>query len=193
MYCSDSLDFRLKCLFLGLSSALTLTGFGASAVNAQMTDADVYEHVIKPQEQKRAGEVADILARPSNWGPGEIRSNGNYGGIAWYAKGGGDYGYIVARGFISPTSARIQMEMECDERKVACEGTRPISNQWLAIGKHRDKVRYVTAGAETRAAAEAMVLEQCKAEGAICVIQDVFNIMPHKRGISNLRPKVVQK
>jgi len=56
-----------------------------------------------------------------------------------------------------------------------------------------NKISYVTAGAETRAAAEAMVLEQCRKEGAECVIQDVFNVMPHKRGITHLRPKVVQK
>jgi|GEM_PF-6433239 len=181
-----------RCVIALLCTA-TLTGFGATAQSPLTTDAEIYQHIIKPQEEKNAAEMAQIGSRPYNWGPGDIRSNANYGGIAWYAKSGGDYGYIVARGYISPTSAAVQMDMECSQRKVACEGARAVSNQWLAIGKHMNKIRYVTAGAETRAAAEAMVLEQCKKEGAECVIQDVFNVMPHKRGITHLRPKVVQK
>ena len=158
-----------------------------------MTNADAYEHVVKPQEQKRAAEVADILARPSNWGPGEIRSNGNYGGIAWYQKNGGDYGYIVASGYISPTSAGVQMDMECDSRKVQCEAKRMLTNQWLAIGKRTDTIHYVTAPAQSRKEAEALVLAQCQKEGGSCIIQDAFDIMPHKRGITYMRPRVKQR
>jgi Domain of unknown function (DUF4189) len=176
-----------------LLGAAAFASVGSGSAAAQMTNADVYEHVVKPQEEQRAAEVADILARPSNWGPGEIRSNGNYGGIAWYAKPNGDYGYIVARGYISPTSAKVQMDIECDGRKVACEEIRMLTNQWLVIAKRTDKVRYITASGQSRKDAEAMALEQCKNEGGTCIIQDAFDVMPNKRGVSHLRPKVKQR
>lgn len=176
-----------------LIGAVAFASIGTAPAAAQMTNADVYEHVVKPQEQQRAAEVADILARPSNWGPGEIRSDGNYGGIAWYAKPSGDYGYIVARGYISPTSAKVQMDIECYGRKVACEDIRMLTNQWLVVAKRTDKVRYITASGQSRKDAEAVVLNQCKNEGGTCIIQDAFDIMPHKRGISHLRPKVKQR
>ena len=176
-----------------LFCAAVVSGTAVTPANAQMTDADVYEHVIKPQEEKRAGEIAAIMARPPNWGPGEIRSDGNYGGIAWYQKSGGDYGYIVARGYISPTSANVQMDMECDARKVQCEGKRMLTNQWLAIGKRTDTIRYVTASAQNRKEAEALVYAQCKKDGGSCIIQDAFDITPHKRGITYMRPRVKQR
>lgn len=165
----------------------------ATPAGAQMTDADVYHHVIKPQEDQRAAQTAEILSRPSNWGPGEVRSNANYGAIAWYAKAGGQYGYIFARGFISPTSVDVQMRIECDERKVACEGKRLMANQWFVVGKHVGRDRFVTAAGDTRAQAETLVLEQCRIEGTTCTIQDAFDVMPHKRGVTHLRPKVVQR
>jgi Domain of unknown function (DUF4189) len=170
-----------------------LIGMSPLPAAAQMTDADVYEHVVKPQEERRAAEVADILARPSNWGPGEIRSNGNYGGISWYKKPNGDYGYIVARGYISPTSAKVQMEMECEGRRVVCEGTRLLTNEWFVIAKSADGARYLTASAQSRKEAEATVIEECRKRGNTCAIQDAFDVMPHKRGTSNLRPKVKQR
>ena len=158
------LNRRAVALLFG---SIALASIGVTSASAQMTDADVYEHIIKPQEEKRAGEIADIMARPSNWGPGEIRSNVNYGGIAWYQKGGGDYGYIVTRGYISPTSASVQMSMECDSLKLACEGSRMLTNQWLVDGKRPDTNRYVTASAQSRKEAEALVLEQCQNEVAV--------------------------
>lgn len=177
----------------GLLCAVALIVVSSSPVAAQMTDADVYEHVVKPQEERRAAEVADILARPSNWGPGEIRSNGNYGGISWYKKPNSDYGYIVARGYISPSSAKVQMEMECEGRRVVCQGTRMLTNEWLVIAKSANDARYLTASAQSRKEAEAMVIEECKKRGDTCAIQDAFDVMPHKRGISNLRPRVKQR
>ena len=180
-------------LFLALASALLVSAFGAASAAAQSTDAETYENVIRPEEERRAAAVAEIMARPSNWGPGEIRSNANYGAIAWYEKGGGDYGYIVARGYISPTSAQVQMEMECDQRRVTCEESRVVSNQWLAIGKRTDIVHYVTAAGQTREEASARVAEQCRADGGTCTILDVFDINPHRRGMSHLRPRVVQR
>ena len=171
----------------------TLASIGQTSAVAQMTEAEVYEFVIKPQEEKRAADTAAILARPSNWGPGEIRSNGNYGGITWYKKPSGDYGYIVARGYISPTSAKVQMDIECYERKVACEGTRMLNNEWLVIGKRTEKVHFVTASAQNRKDGEVRVLAECKKDGGACVIQDAFDVMAHKRGISHLRPKVTQR
>lgn len=176
-----------------VAGVILIAAASFSPASAQMTDAEVYENVIKPQEESRAREVTDILARPSNWGPGEIRSNSNFGSIAWYKKSNGDYGYIVARGYISPTSANVQMSIECDSRRVTCEGNRVVANQWLAIGKRTDKLHYTTAAGQTRKEAEALVLQQCRQDGGTCIIQDVFDIMPHKRGMTNLRPKVQQR
>lgn len=99
-----------------------VSAFGAASAAAQSTDAETYENVIRPQLERDAVVEAEIRARPQNWGPGEIRSNANYGAIAWYEKGGGDWGYIVARGYISPPSAEVQMMIECDERRVVCAG-----------------------------------------------------------------------
>ena len=145
-------------------------------------------------EGQAADREAEIRAMPSNWGPGEIRSNENYGAIAWYEKGGGDYGYIVARGYISRTSAEVQMMMECDQRRVTCEESRVVSNQWLAIGKRTDIVHYVTAAGQTREEASAAVAEQCRAEGGTCTVLDVFDINPHRRGMAHLRPgRTVQR
>ena len=187
---SNSLRIMGTRILIGLIAAASLAGLTASPVSAQMTDADVYEHVVKPQEEKRAADIAEILARPSNWGPGEIRDNSSFGGIAWYDKGNGDYGYIVTRGYISTTSASVQMMIECNKLKVECQGSRPLANQWLAVGKRTDKIHYVTSGGDTRETAEARVLAMCREEGGTCVIQSVHNIMPHKRGITYLRPKV---
>jgi hypothetical protein len=194
MHYFKTLNFSNNGSAIALLCIVALAGMSSSPVAAQMSDADVYEHVVKPQEEKRAAEVAEIMARPSNWGPGEIRSNGNYGGIAWYRKSNGDYGYIVARGYISPTSATVQMEMECDSRRVACEGARLLTNEWLAIGKRSADGRYLTASAKSRLEAEAIVMLECKKmSGDTCVILDAFDVMPHKRGMSHLRPKVIQK
>ena len=77
-------------LFVALASALMVSAFGAASAAAQSTDAETYENVIRPEEDRRAAAVAEIMARPSNWGPGEIRSNENYGAIAWCEKGGED-------------------------------------------------------------------------------------------------------
>ena len=57
-----------------LFGSITLASIGVTSASAQMTDADVYEHIIKSQDEKRAGEIADIMARPSNWHPGEIQA-----------------------------------------------------------------------------------------------------------------------
>ena len=51
------------------------------------------------------------------------------GGIAWYQKGDGDYGYVVTRDYISPTSASVQMTMECEARKVTCESGGMLTHQ----------------------------------------------------------------
>lgn len=176
-----------------VASAVLISGLGAAQARAQAVDAETYENVIRPQLERDAAAVAEIHARPPNWDPGEIRSNGNYGAIAWYEKAGGDYGYIVARGFISPTSADVQMRIECDERRVTCEGNRVVANQWLAIGRRTDIVHYVTAAGQTRGEAEALVAEQCRADGGSCTLLDVFDINPHRRGMSHLRPRVEQR
>lgn len=172
--------------------AAALLVIGSTPASAQSTSAQTYEQFIRPQEERHAAAVAEIMARPSNWGPGEIRDNANYGAISWYEKGGGEYGYIVARGYISPTSAQVQMMMECDQRRVTCQGTRLVSNQWLAIGKRNDVIRYVTAAGRTRDEATAVMAEQCRAEGGDCTVLDVFDINPNRRGMSFLRPRVEQ-
>lgn len=176
-----------------LVAAVMISGFVAAQAHAQAVDPETYENVIRPQLERDAAAVAEIHARPPNWDPGEIRSNGNYGAIAWYEKAGGDYGYIVARGFISPTSAEVQMRIECDERRVNCEGNRVVANQWLAIGKRTDIIHYVTASGQTRGEAEALVAEQRRADGGSCTLLDVFDINPHRRGMSHLRPRVEQR
>jgi hypothetical protein len=68
-----------------------------------------------------------------------------------------------------------------------------VSNQWLAIGKRTDIVHYVTAAGQTREEASARVAEQCRADGGTCTLLDVFDINPHRRGMSHLRPRVVQR
>jgi Domain of unknown function (DUF4189) len=161
-----------------------------SAEHARRVTEDHFRGVAEAQT---AASYAAISAMPVDWGPGEIRDNGNYGAIAWYEKGGGDYGYIVARGYISPTSAQVQMTIECDERRVTCEGHRLVSNQWLAIGKRNDVIRYVTAAGRTRDEATAVMAEQCRAEGGDCTVLDVFDINPHRRGMAFLRPRVQQR
>ena len=176
-----------------LASALLISGFGAAQANAQTVSAETYENVIRPQLERDAATVAEINNRPPNWDPGEVRSNGNYGAIAWYKKASGDYGYIVARGFISPTSADVQMRIECDERRVTCEGARVVANQWLAIGKRTDILHYVTAAGQTREEATALVAQQCRTDGGSCTVLDVFDINPHRRGMSFLRPRVEQR
>ena len=187
-----------------LAAAMMLSAPSALAQDQSHADRNRQEQAARDQqatedhfrgaaEGQGGASEAEIRARPSNWGPGEIRSNANYGAIAWYEKGGGDYGYIVARGYISPTSAQVQMEMECDQRRVTCEESRVVSNQWLAIGKRTDIVHYVTAAGQTREEASARVAEQCRADGGTCTILDVFDINPHRRGMSHLRPRVVQR
>ena len=193
MICPRSLRLGSGKSRAALSSLMLAVACIAAPVGAQMTEADVYHHVIKPQEDQQAAATAEIMSRPPNWGPGEIRSNANYGAIAWYEKSNGQYGYIFARGFISPTSVDVQMSIECDERKVACEGKRLMANKWFVIGKHTGRDRFVTAAGETRAQAEMLVQGQCQKEGGACTIEDAFDVMPHKRGISNLRPKVIQR
>lgn len=193
MHRSIAVGWMQQRVAAALLCAVTVLAIGAAPASAQSTDAEVYENVIRPQEERQAAAVADILARPSEWGPGEIRSNGNYGSIAWYEKGGGQYGYIVARGYISPTSAEVQMRIECDERRVVCEGNRVVANQWLAIGKRDDIVHYVTASGQTREEATTLVAEQCRADGGTCTVLDVFDINPHRRGMAYLRPRVVQR
>lgn len=152
----------------------------------------VEDHYRGEADAQTATTEAEIRARPSNWGPGEIRNNSNYGAIAWYQKGGGEYGYIVARGFISP-AVETTMRIECYERRVACELTRVVSDQWLAIGKRTDIIHYVTGSGQTREEARAAIAEQCRIEGGTCTVLDVFDITPHRRGISHLRPRVVQR
>ena len=187
---SNSLRIMGTRILIGLIAAASLAGLTASPVSAQMTDADVYEHVVKPQEEKRAADIAEIMARPSNWGPGESLENNSFGGIAFYDKGNGDDGYIVTRGYISATSASVQMMIECNKLQVGCQSSQPIANQWLAVGKRTDKIHYVALAGDTRETAEARVMAQCALEGGPCLIQSVHNIMPHKRGITYLRPKV---
>lgn len=46
-----------------LISVVLTGGLATVPAYAQMSNVEVYEHVVKPQEEKRAGEVAAILAR----------------------------------------------------------------------------------------------------------------------------------
>ena len=195
---STSIATVLACaVLLSAPSALAQSHADRNRQEQAARDQQTTEDHFRGEEAARGGSVpseAEIRARPSNWLPGEIRSNGNYGAIAWYEKGGGDYGYIVARGYISPTSAQVQMMIECDQRRVTCEESRVVSNQWLAIGKRTDIVHYVTAAGQTREEASAAVAAQCRVEGGTCTVLDVFDINPHRRGMSHLRPsRTVQR
>lgn len=149
-------------------------------------------------EAARGGALpseAEIRSRPTtNWIPGESLDNSNYGSLAWYDKGGGEYGYIVARGYISHTSAQVQMMMECNQREVVCGDTLVVSNTWLAIGKRTDIMHYVAISGQTRDEAVARLAEHCRIEGGTCTVTDVFDINPHRRGITYLRPgRTVQR
>lgn len=68
-----------------------------------------------------------------------------------------------------------------------------MSNQWLAIGKRTDIIHFVTAAGQTRDEAIALMAEQCRKDGGICTVLDVFDINPHRRGMSFLRPRVEQR
>ena len=189
-----------------LAAAVVLSAPSAFAQDQSHADRNRREQAARDQqaaehhhrgvaEAQTAATEAEIRAMPStNFLPGEIRDNANYGAIAWYEKGGGEYGYIVARGYISMASAEVQMMIECDQRRVTCEGNRVVSNQWLAIGKRTDIVHYVTAPGQTREEASAAVAEQCRTDGGTCTVLDVFDINPHRRGMHHLRPaRTVQR
>ena len=85
------------------------------------------------------------MARPSNWGPGEIRDAVNFGALAWYEKGPGQYGYVFNKGSIRDISAQMNVEMECERRRLSCEGMKLVRNQWLVIGSYNSRVHFVTA------------------------------------------------
>ena len=169
-----------------LAAAVVLS---ASSALAQVVDPNTQEQT----RRQRQEDDDNYWRQQQAAGPGESRRNENYGAIAWYEKGGGDYGYIVARGYVSPTSVEMDMMMECGQRRVTCEESRIVSNQWLAIGKRSDIVHYVTAAGQTREEASARVAEQCRAAGGTCTVLDVFDINPHRRGMSHLQPRVVQR
>jgi hypothetical protein len=169
----------LACLVL-LASGLAGVSFVSAQSQAQR-DADYYNH-IKPELDKQAAETAAILARPSNWGPGEIRSNVNYSALAWYPKRSGEYGYVFYGGSIRDVSASMGLDIYCSERKIMCEGTRVVMNEWLAVGTHSSPTRYVTATGATRAAAEAAVHAHCLSINKTCTVRDTFSSVPHPRG-----------
>ncbi len=146
-----------------------------------------YYHYIKPQLDQQAAETAEILSRPSNWGPGEIRDAVNYGALAWYEKSPGKYGYVFNQGSIRDMSASLNVDIECTERRITCEGKLMVMNAWLVIGSYKNRAHFAAATAETRAAAVAIVQEQCRKDGTTCSIKDAFEVMPHRRGVSHQR------
>lgn len=85
------------------------------------------------------------------------------------------------------------MDIECDGIKAACEVGRMLTNEWLVIAKRTDKVRYITASGQSRKEAVAMLMEQCKNESGTCVVQDAFDVMPHNRGMTHMRPKLKKR
>lgn len=146
-----------------------------------------YYHYIKPQLDQQAAETAEILSRPSNWGPGEIRDAVNYGALAWYEKSPGKYGYVFNQGSIRDISASLNVDIECTERRITCEGKLMVMNAWLVIGSYKNRSHFAAATGETRAAAVAIVQEQCRKDGTTCSIKDAFEVMPHRRGVSHQR------
>lgn len=158
-----------------------------ATAQSQQQQAIEYHFHIKPQLDKQAAETAAILARPSNWGPGEIRDAVNYGALAWYQKDKDNYGYVFNKGSIRDISASLNVDIECSKRKIKCEGKMIVRNEWLVIGSYKNRVHFVTATGATEAAAEALVHEQCRKDGTTCTIKDAFEVMPHPRGVSSQR------
>lgn len=157
----------------------------------QQRRTDEYYNHIKPQQDKQAADAAAIMARPSNWGPGEIRDAVNYGALAWYEKGPGQYGYIFNQGSIRDISAQINVKMECERRKLTCEAMKTVRNEWLVIGSYNSRVHFAVSTGQTRAEAEARLQEQCRKDGTTCTIKDAFEVMPHRRGVDHQRLQTV--
>jgi Domain of unknown function (DUF4189) len=132
-----------------------------------------------------------VIAPPQNWGPGEIRSDLNYGAIAWYQKAPGQYGYVFNSGNLRDFSASLNVDIECTRRRITCEGKRVVLNEWLVVGSYNSRPYFATATGPTRAAAEALVQEQCRKDGTTCTIKDAFEVMPHRRGAAFQRQKMV--
>lgn len=177
-----ALHASLASLLIGCGALVT----DATAQSQQQRAIDYHLH-IKPQLDKQAAETAAILARPSNWGPGEIRDAVNYGALAWYQKGKDDYGYVFNKGNIRDLSASLNVDIECSKRKIKCEGKRIVLNEWLVIGSYKNRVHFATATGATQVAAEALVHEQCRKDGTTCTIKDAFEVLPHPRGVSSQR------
>jgi hypothetical protein len=173
---------------------MSLIGAGvASAQTQQQADKQTsdYFHYIKPQLDRQAAETAEILNRPANWGPGEIRDAVNYGALAWYEKSPGKYGYVFNQGSIRDISASLNVDIECTQRRITCEGKLMVMNEWLVIGSYKNRMHYAAATGPTRAAAEATVKEQCRKDGTTCTIKDAFAVLPHRRGVSHQRQMTV--
>jgi hypothetical protein len=182
---------KIACSALLIGGLAGVTHASAQSQQETQRQTDLYYHYIKPQQDKQAADAAAIMARPSNWGPGEIRDAANYGALAWYQKGPNQYGYVFNQGSIRDISASMNVEMECSRLRITCEGMMVVRNQWLVIGSYNNRVHFATATGPTRAAAEAVVQEQCRRDGTSCTIKDAFEVMPHRRGASFQRQKMV--
>lgn len=176
-------------LLIGGLAGVTYASAQSQQENQRRTD-EYYNH-IKPQQDKQAADTAAIMARPSNWGPGEIRDAVNFGALAWYEKGPGQYGYVFNKGSIRDISAQMNVEMECERHRLSCEGMKLVRNQWLVIGSYNSRVHFVTATGQTRQEAETLVQEQCRKDGTTCTIRDAFEVMPHRRGVGHQRLQTI--
>jgi hypothetical protein len=184
---------KIACSVVLMGALLGVTYASAQSQQETQRRTEEYYHHVKPQQDKEAADLAAVMARPSNWGPGEIRDAVNYGALAWYQKGPNQYGYVFNQGSIRDFSASMNVEMECSRRRITCEGMKVVRNQWLVIGSYNDRVHFATATGATRAAAEALVQEQCRKDGTTCTIKDAFEVMPHPRGVGHQRLKMVVK
>jgi hypothetical protein len=188
---------KLRSQVIGTALLLSgLTGVThASAQNAQQRqeqEAAFHREVIIPMNESIEAQRAEIMARPSRLNlPGEMRDAVNYGAIAWYQKGPGQYGYVFNQGSIRDVSASMNVDIECTRRRLACQGKKLVMNEWLLVGSYNNREYFTIATGPTRAAAEANVQEQCRKDGTTCTIKDAFEVMPHRRGAGFQRQKMV--
>jgi Domain of unknown function (DUF4189) len=186
---------RAKIVSSAVTAAALIGITIASAQNAQQRqqqEAEYYQHVVAPMIQDIEAQRAEIMSRPSRpILPGEMRDAVNYGAIAWYQKAPGQYGYVFNQGSIRDISASMNVDIECTRRRITCEGKRLVMNEWLVVASYNSRAYFATATGPTRAAAEALVQQQCRKDGTTCTIKDAFEVMPHRRGAGFQRIKMV--
>ena len=171
----------LSCVLL--ASALTFSGANAQSQQQQADQQNM--EMSRQQENQRINDYNRRSREESGGsGPAPAREQPvNFGGLAWYEKSPGLWGYVFVKGWQRDFSVSIDMDMECEKRRLRCDGLKLVTNAWLAIGSYNDRVHFATATGLTRAEAEERVHEQCRTDGTTCTIKDNFEVMPDRRGV----------